>query len=368
MLKTVLLVSACPHVRQVYGDLLQKRGYPVTTCETVARGLKAARRSLFDLAVVDLGLGDPSVAACRELSAAPQSLKVVLLVGNQKEPLIRAALSAGAVATVDKTCALAKLPAILRTLSASPRPTFAGYTLERRLGSGGLGEVFAARCPEGRLVSLKVLHAQVSQDPDHAARYEREVRLLRGLQLPHLARLTDAGSSEGRLYLVTEFVQGKSLDQILQGGARPSLKAALEVGRQTCRAIKCLADRGMVHRDIKPSNVLIDGRFRVTLVDYDLLLHQEEAPLTQHGVVVGTPNYMAPEVVVGDDRGAPHSDLFSLGVTLYECVTRRRPYRGASLFSILDQIASRREPYRIDELRPDLPAASTDGPIRGCSQ
>ena len=357
-MNAILLVSSCPSAREVYTDLLRERGYHLTVCESAGQGLQAARRSLFDLAVVDLSLGGAGVDVCRQLKAAPLALPVVLLVGREGEPLIRSGLATGAAATVDKTSARTKLPATVRSLlnTASGPRTFAGYTLRRRLGAGGLGEVFAAESPEGRHVALKVLHAGVSQDTDHAARYQREVRLLRGLDLPHLARLIDAGTAQDRLYLVTEFVQGKSLHQILRGGARPSLKAALEVGRQTSRAIRCLADRGMVHRDIKPSNVMIDGRFQVTLVDYDLLLRQEEAPLTHHGVVVGTPNYLAPEVVVGDERGAPHSDLFSLGVTLYECLTRRRPYRGVPLFKLLDRIANRRDPYQIDELRPDLPA------------
>ena len=354
-MKSVLLVSPSPQVNAVHEDLLRERGYQVATCDGFKSALREAQRSLFDLAVIDLQLGQSAVGLCRQLRAMPLPLQVVLLVGDEGEALIRDGLAAGASATVESFSARTKLPVTIQSLLAGSQRTFAGYTVERRLGSGGLGEVFAARGPQGAPVALKVLHAQVSRDPEHAARFQREVRLLGDLELPNLARLLDAGITRDHLYLVTELVEGKSLHQVLHRGARLSLKGALEVGLQTCRAIRSLAERGLVHRDIKPSNVMIDGRFQVTLVDYDLLVRQEDAPLTQHGVVIGTPHYMAPEVVVGKERGAPHSDLFSLGVTLYECLTRRRPYRGVPLYDLLSQIADRSEPYRLAEHRPELP-------------
>ncbi len=205
------------------------------------------------------------------------------------------------------------------------------YRIESFLGRGGMGAVYKGRQTAlDRPVAIKLLPAEMAADDSFIARFQREARTLARLQHPGIVAVYDFGQTrEGHLYFVMEFVDGTDLHRVLHG---PGLSEAqsLEIVSQVCDALQYAHSQGVVHRDIKPANILLTADGRAKLADFGLArpLHEESAALTRSNVVMGTPDYMAPEQIYGT---ADHrADLFSLGVMLYEMLTGRPP-RGSWL-------------------------------------
>lgn len=200
------------------------------------------------------------------------------------------------------------------------------YQIESFLGRGGMGAVYKGRQTAlDRPVAIKLLPAEVAADGSFIARFQREARTLARLQHPGIVAVYDFGQTgEGHLYFVMEFVDGTDLHRVLRGPGL-SEEQSLEIVSQVCDALQYAHSQGVVHRDIKPANVLLTGDGRAKLADFGLArpLHEESAALTLSNVVMGTPDYIAPEQLYG---AADHrADLFSLGVMLYEMLTGRPP-------------------------------------------
>jgi eukaryotic-like serine/threonine-protein kinase len=234
-----------------------------------------------------------------------------------------------------------------------------------------MGEVYRARETRlGRDVAIKVLPAHLSSDPDLRQRMEREAKAISSLNHPHICTLHDVGSQDGIDFLVMEHLEGETLADRLQRGALP-LEEALEIGREIAEALDKAHRRGIVHRDLKPGNVMLTKN-GPKLMDFGLAkpspgvssgsaaspltpttptmsiaaLTASASPLTQKGTVVGTFQYMAPEVLQGAEADA-RSDIFSFGCVLYEMLTE-----GKSQFSVLGAILDK-EPERISTVLPD---------------
>jgi serine/threonine-protein kinase len=215
-----------------------------------------------------------------------------------------------------------------------PGVTLGGFRIERKLGEGGMGEVFLARQTSmDRDVALKVLPAQLCRDKELVARFFSEVKVLARLEHPGIVTAHEAGEDGGMFFLAMAYVPGHSLqEQITKNGAFDE-KTALVLLRKMAQALEyAWTDHKLLHRDIKPANVLLDAHGEPKLVDFGLAIHTDHSEgLTQSGTVIGTPNYMSPEHVQGEPALDFRADLYSLGATLYHMLTGKMPYAGSSL-------------------------------------
>lgn len=223
-------------------------------------------------------------------------------------------------------------------LHSSPTPVPAAYTpgqiLAGRyrmiglLGRGGMGEVYRADDLKlGQPVSLKFLSRSLAKDPARLERFLAEIRLARQVSHPNVCRVYDLGEIDGSHFLTMEYVDGEDLATLLHRIGRLPAGKAHEVARQLCAGLAAAHEKGVLHRDLKPSNVMIDGHGRVRITDFGLAVRADEAVA---GGLVGTPAYMAPEQFEGA-AVSERSDLYSLGLVLYELYTGRKPFEGASL-------------------------------------
>jgi serine/threonine protein kinase/WD40 repeat protein len=226
------------------------------------------------------------------------------------------------------------------------------YRIEARIGAGGMGEVYRARDTKlGRDVAIKVLPRELTGSADRRARFEREARLLASLNHPHIAQVYGFEESEKISALVMELVPGETLDTIIQARSlRPA--HALAIARQICDALEAAHDKGVVHRDLKPANIKVTGDGVVKVLDFGLakasageFVDATDLPTgtfdrTNQGVILGTATYMSPEQA----RGQPvdkRTDIWAFGCVLYEMLTGRRVFAGASLTDTLVQVIER---------------------------
>ncbi|MCA9684741.1 MAG: serine/threonine-protein kinase PknK, partial [Myxococcales bacterium] len=220
-----------------------------------------------------------------------------------------------------------------------------GYRVLRRLGAGGMGQVFAAEDGEGQVVALKQLGLT---DATHLVRFKREFRALADLSHPNLVRLGElVVLSSGLAFFTMELVEGQQLvrwvRQATPAGTAPNLHRLGHALRQLVEGVDHLHRHGRLHRDLKPSNVFVSGEGRVVILDFGLVLdldEEEGARITATGQLVGTPAYMAPEQAQlrGEARGlGPAVDLYAVGVMLFECLTGAMPFVGSALGVILDK-------------------------------
>ncbi len=247
------------------------------------------------------------------------------------------------------------------------------YEVVAPLGSGGMGEVYRARDPRlGREVAVKVLPGGLARDPERLRRFEQEAKAIAGLSHPHILAVYDTGRAEGAPYLVLELLEGQTLRERLGEGAVPPRKA-VELAAQVARGLAAAHEKGVVHRDLKPENVFVcrDGTAKILDFGVARLLGRPEdgpeeetaVPLTSPGTLVGTVAYMSPEQIRGRPVDA-RSDIFSLGVVLYEMLAGRRPFRGETAPEIQAAILHD-EPEALSG--PDLRVpAAVEGVVRRC--
>lgn len=217
--------------------------------------------------------------------------------------------------------------------------TIGHYTIYRPLGSGGFSQVYAAHDrQQGQMVALKLLNPVVTQTPEGQQRFLREVEAARRLNYRHIVPVYAAGIAGGRAYLAMRLMRGGTLAQRL--ARRPILDAvaAAQVMRHTARALDFARGLGVVHRDVKPSNIFYDDRQLVCLGDFGLAKVRGLETVTQFGQIIGSVYYMAPEQVRGLLYTNELSDVYSLGVVLYEMLTGRVPFAGQSQASVLHAI------------------------------
>jgi serine/threonine-protein kinase len=201
------------------------------------------------------------------------------------------------------------------------------YRIIGLLGRGGMGEVYRADDLKlGQPVALKFLPRLLADDPTRLARFYAEVRIARQVSHPNVCRVYDVGELDGQHYLSMEYVDGEDLASLLKRIGRLPPDKALDISRELCAGLAAAHDKGVLHRDLKPSNVMIDGRGRARITDFGLAVAAGE---TAPGEVSGTPAYMAPEQLAG--KGASvRSDVYALGLVLYELYTGRKAFDGAS--------------------------------------
>lgn len=229
------------------------------------------------------------------------------------------------------------------------------YELIEKIGEGGMAVVYKARCTYlDRWVAVKILRDQYASNPDFLNRFQREARAAAKLAHPNIVSIYDVGEDQGRHFIVMEYVQGQNLKDYLRHRGSLTSLAVAEVGRQVAAALGHAHQRGIVHRDIKPHNLLITPEGQVKVTDFGIAQAAAASSLTETGVVLGSVHYFSPEQARGEAVDA-RSDIYALGVVMYELLTGRLPFEGDSPIAIALRHLDT-EPPALEELCPKLPA------------
>ncbi|HET9234051.1 MAG TPA: protein kinase [Candidatus Eisenbacteria bacterium] len=242
--------------------------------------------------------------------------------------------------------------------------SLAHYQITAIIGKGGMGEVYRARDTRlERDVALKVLPAEVAADPSRLERFEREAKIIAGLNHQHIVTIHSVEEDQGIRFLTMEFIEGQTTDRIITPEGLPLAKL-LDIGIAVADALTVAHEKGIVHRDLKPANVMLSRNGQVKVLDFGLAKatrpaqgseddHTLQMELTQQGTILGTTPYMSPEQLRGQDVDG-RSDIFALGSVLYELTTGRRPFSGATNNDVISSIL-RDTPRPIVQVKPNLP-------------
>ena len=229
---------------------------------------------------------------------------------------------------------------------------FAGkYVVQEEIARGGMGVIYKALDRTiDRIVAIKLVHAHLSGDPSFAQRFLREARAMGRLQHKNIVTIYAVEEERGTQFLVMEYCQGKNLRENIRKQTTLPARDVLNLAQQLASALAYAHTQGVIHRDLKPANVLVDKKGTAKLTDFGIAAALDEAALTSAGQVIGTPEYMSPEQARGGKLDG-RSDLYSLGIVMYEMLTGRTPYTESSGTSILAKLA-----YDRDELALQFPA------------
>ena len=233
------------------------------------------------------------------------------------------------------------------------------YKIIEKIGFGGTAIVYKALDPKiSRTLAIKVLREERCIDKDYRRRFLREAKAVGVLSHPNIVTIYDVGEVDNTPYIAMELLEGETLDEVMKSDEKIPLSSTLNWGIQLAEALSYAHDKGIIHRDIKPSNIVLSpDKSSIKMTDFGIA-HLDEADVTQHtqlGEVLGTPQYMSPEQVLGKPADA-RSDLFSAGVILYQLLTGQKPFQADTLATLLFQIATE-NPEPIGQVAPNLPSA-----------
>ncbi|HEU5311699.1 MAG TPA: serine/threonine-protein kinase, partial [Candidatus Eisenbacteria bacterium] len=251
-------------------------------------------------------------------------------------------------------------------MSLAPGSRLGPYELLALLGAGGMGEVYRARDTRlGRHVAVKIIPPDLARDRRRVLRFELEARAAGALQHPNIVSIFDVGSHRGTRFVVMELAEGETLREIMRRGSLPE-RDAVQIASQAAEGLEAAHAKGIVHRDLTPSNVVVTREGRVKILDFGLAkLVRQDGPTgpegsvavetsfsSEEGTIAGTVPYMAPEQIRGEKLDG-RTDLFALGILLYEMVTQRRPFGGDTPADVASSIL-RDPPIPPRDLRADL--------------
>jgi serine/threonine-protein kinase len=227
------------------------------------------------------------------------------------------------------------------------------YRIQRKLGAGGMADVYLAEDQElGRRVAIKILNGRHANDDQFIERFRREAKNAAALNHPNIVSIYDRGEAEETYYIAMEFLDGRTLKELIVSRGAAPINVAIEYARQILSALRFAHRHGIVHRDIKPHNVLVDGEGRVKVTDFGIA-RAGTSQMTEAGSIVGTAQYLSPEQARGGEVD-PRSDLYSLGIVLYELLTGKTPFDGETPVEIAMKHLST-APKPPSKLRPDVP-------------
>jgi serine/threonine protein kinase len=231
------------------------------------------------------------------------------------------------------------------------------YRLEAKLGSGGMSTVYLARDEVlDRPVAVKLMHREMTEQPDQLERFNQEARAVAKLSNPNVVAVIDAGEDGGRPYIVLEYVQGETLKQRISRVGSLDATEAIAYALEIAQGLAVAHEAEMVHRDVKPQNVLIDATGRAKLTDFGISRQLNDEGVTATGRVIGTTDYVAPEQAMGKDVD-PRSDIYSLGIVLFEMLTGDVPFEADNQIGVAMKHVNEALPD-VQVLRPDISAAS----------
>ncbi|MBL4847263.1 MAG: protein kinase [Planctomycetes bacterium] len=376
----VAVVEDNTHVRRFMQTLLKLRGHEVSAYENGELALKPALSGVFDLIVSDVQMplldGISLCRAIREKHSKLQLPVILVSVLDAEDDILRA-LEAGANDYLVKPCSSALVSAkvsyhLKRKAEAPPEQDFEEfqpgtpprfpcvfdkYILRGKTGSGAYGVVYlATRRSDGYKLALKVLDPSLNQDREGLARYFREVAALADIDNPHVVGFIDSGHHAGAYYLGMELVRGNTLWDQIYKGAPLSIPETVRLAYEMASALNAIHERGLVHRDVKSANIIAATDNRYILIDFGLAKGEAAETLTNPDEFLGTAEFIAPEVVTGDLQHIG-SDIYALGVTLYEALTAALPFTGETAYEILRSIASLQPAAPVHMLRDDVPPA-----------
>lgn len=240
-----------------------------------------------------------------------------------------------------------------------PGTTLGDFKIAGKLGQGGMGAVYrATQISLDRAVALKILPELLAKEEEFLQRFGREAKKLAKLTHANIVQIFAYGTTDGHTYMAMQFMEGGSLQDLLDEKGKLSPREAARIGRDSARGLARAARANIIHRDIKPANILLGDDGEVRLGDFGLVKDQEESgqPLTQTGVVLGTPHYMAPEQCEGREDIDHRADLYALGLVLYQCLTGRVPATGNTPLQIIyNRLEKELAPLR--GIAPEVPIA-----------
>ena len=318
---------------------------------------------------------DITVRASDEIGTLADAFRAMLADLRDKQALVDF-LSAG---DTQQTVPIAKLSGTMQHAAEAmgamgagivPGETFAGrYDVKEVLGVGGMGMVFKAHDRElDETVAIKTLKPDyVGRDSTALERFKSEIRLARKISHRNVVRTHDLGESAGVYYITMEFVEGKSLKDLIKARGRLPVPATLTIGKQLCRALEVAHEQGVIHRDIKPQNLVVEADGVLKVMDFGIArLAQRKSGVTEAGMVIGTPEYMAPEQLMGDEIDA-RADLWSAGVVLYECLTGSLPFNADSPIVLVTRVLEETPP-KPRLIVPEVPRELSDLVMRVLSK
>jgi beta-lactam-binding protein with PASTA domain/predicted Ser/Thr protein kinase len=227
------------------------------------------------------------------------------------------------------------------------------YKIVRKLGAGGMANVYLAEDQElGRRVAIKILNDRHANDEQFVERFRREAKNAAGLSHPNIVSIFDRGEAEGTYYIAMEYLDGRSLKELISGRGPAPINVAVDYARQILAALRIAHRQGLVHRDIKPHNVLVDGEGRVKVTDFGIA-RAGPSQMTEEGSIIGTAQYLSPEQAQGAPV-TPASDLYSVGIVLYELLTGSVPFAGESPVELAMKHLSK-VPEPPSRIRPEVP-------------
>ena len=238
-----------------------------------------------------------------------------------------------------------------------------GCELQRRLGAGTMGAVYKAHYQKGdRTVAIKLLSDKAAQRPDLVERFEREARLCKDINHPHVIQSYDVGQEKNVHYMVMEYVDGQCLATLIDDRGRIPWQEAAGMMRKLASALARANEINVIHRDIKPANIIVDSQGEPKLADLGLgkqIGNEDDHGLTMQGTAMGTPAYMAPEQISDASSVTPSADVYGLGATFYHVISGRRPYEGKNSAEILTKLRNEDAP-ELKEVVPDVPQGFND--------
>jgi len=260
----------------------------------------------------------------------------------------------------------------LKTMSVTTEQRIAGvgltpgsrfavrYEVKEILGEGGMGTVFKAVDTElGEVIAIKTLKQDfLSQDPTALERFKSEIRLARRISHRNVVRTHDLGENAGVYFITMEYVEGKSLKELIRARGRLPLAITLSVGKQLARALEVAHEQGVIHRDIKPQNMVVEPDGVLKVMDFGiarLAVRKADTGMTQAGTVIGTPEYMAPEQLAGAEVDV-RVDIYAAGCVLYECLTGRPPFTADTPYQLVAKLLEETAPTP-RSLNPEVPPA-----------
>ena len=245
--------------------------------------------------------------------------------------------------------------------SLKPGQTLGGrYDIKAMLGAGGMGMVYRAVDRElQEVVAIKTLKPEmVDRDPTALERFKSEIRLARKISHRNVVRTHDLGESQGLYFITMELVEGTSLKELLRTRGRMPANVMLPIAKQLCRALEVAHEEGVIHRDIKPQNMVVEGNGTLKVMDFGIARLAARAPqagLTEAGMVIGTPEYMSPEQLLGEELD-PRADIYSAGVVMYECLIGHPPFEALSPIVLITRVLEDTPPTP-SSLHADIPPA-----------